>query len=236
MPLQRLPLHTVPMQAERLNYSVRRYFVDEFFTRHVSQVAVGSQMLDLGGTRIRKRGQFAIERYDVKVIYVNLVTMKQPHIQADAADVPLLDQSCDVVICAELLEHVRHPECVLHEAFRVLRPGGTLLISVPFLYHIHGDPQDFGRYTDYFWNGALREIGFTDVAIERQGLFFSVLADFLKHYIRKVGLPAPWNRPARWLLPRFQRWALRYEQSIPVQQNAFLQSFTTGFGIVAVKT
>ena len=220
---------------EQLGYSLRRYFVDEFHFRYVPALPPGSRVLDLGGNKIRKRGQFDIEHYDLRVVYANLSTAKQPDVQADATCLPFHDGYFDAVVCSELLEHVPNPSVVLSEAHRVLRDGGTLLICVPFLHRIHGDPYDFGRYTDHYWLCVLQEIGFHDVVIEQQGLFFSVLADFFKQYLSEVGFRRPFGRVARWLMFRFQRWSLKREQDPRVQAHPFLRSFTTGFGIVAVK-
>ena len=220
---------------DRFDYSVRRYFVDEFYFRHVPLLAVNSQVLDLGGTRIRKRGQFDIERYGLRVVHANLTTAKKPDIQADAAHIPFRNDCFSAVICSELLEHVLDPRTVLREVHRVLQEGGTLLICVPFLYRIHGDPHDYGRYTDHFWLDVLQEVGFCDVVVEQQGLFFAVLADFFKQYMYEVGFRWPFRRVIRWLLPRFQHWALKHEQDSRVQAHPFLRSFTTGFGIVATK-
>lgn len=221
-------------RANRLGYSVRRYFVDEFHFRHAPNLPANSRVLDLGGNRIRKRGRFDIEQCDLRVVYVNLSTAKQPDVQADAARVPFRGECFDVVICSELLEHVQDPRAVLREVFRVLRTGGRLLITVPFLYRIHGDPHDFGRYTDHFWSCTLSEIGFHEIVIERQGLFFSVLVDLCMQYVNRM-----WHRPLRsiayWPLTLFHRWTLRHEQALRVQSHPFLRSFTTGFGIVAMK-
>jgi len=224
-------------QFAHLSYSVRRYFVDEFFFRRVPELPAGSCVLDLGGTKIHKRGQFDIEHYDLRVIYANLSTAKRPDVQADAACIPFQNGCFDAVICAELLEHVPNPYAVLNEVRRVLRTGGTLLICAPFLYRIHGDPYDFGRYTDHFWVCTLKEIGFLEIVIERQGLFFSVLADFGKEYVDTISLrKKPFSRiVASWFVAIFQRWALKYEQRLQVRADSFLRSFTTGFGIVVVK-
>lgn len=100
------------------------------------------------------------------------------NVQADAAYIPFADASFDAVICSELLEHVFQPIQVVEEAYRVLRPDGVLLLCVPFLYRIHADPYDYGRYTDYYWQRVLQETGFCRITVERQGLFFSVLLDF----------------------------------------------------------
>ena len=228
-------MNALDPQAGNLYYSVRRYFVDEFYFRHVPKIPASSRVLDLGGTKIQKRGQFNINSYDLQLIYVNISPAKQPDVVADAANLPFEEACFDVVICSELLEHVPNPSAVLSEAYRVLCAGGILLICVPFMYRIHGDPDDYGRYTDCFWQCALKEVGFDDITIEHQGLFFSVLADFLKQYVGEVGVPRPFGRLTVWLLAKYQRWAMNYEQQPQIKANSFLRSFTTGFGIVALK-
>ena len=221
------------LAASALKTTVRRYYVDAFFIRQASRLS--GRVLDLGGTKIRKRGRFDIENYGLTVQYANLVPDKRPDFLCDAAAIAVRREAYDAVICAELFEHVRCPEIVLREVHRVLKPAGTLLITAPFLCRIHGDPHDFGRYTGHFWQETLEEIGFDEVVIEPQGLFFSVMADFLKQYAEKVGFPRPFGRLARRLMPTFQQWALRREQEPSAHASAFLASFTTGFGISARK-
>ena len=52
-------------------------------------------------------------------------------VEGDARDLPFLRQSFDQVIAAEVLEHIQADEQVIAEIARVLRPGGTLAVSVP---------------------------------------------------------------------------------------------------------
>jgi hypothetical protein len=68
-----------------------------------------------------------------------------------------------------------------------LKPNGIVLITVPFLYRIHADPYDFGRYTDYFWHQVFQEASFQEIVIEKQGLFGCVLFDMLRDYINREG-------------------------------------------------
>jgi SAM-dependent methyltransferase len=61
--------------------------------------------------------------------------------------IPLPDAAYDSVLCNAVLEHIERPDRVMAELHRLLRPGGTLVVSVPFLQPFHAVPSDFRRYT-----------------------------------------------------------------------------------------
>jgi len=60
---------------------------------------------------------------------------------------PVDDTSIDVVLATETLEHVPEPKVFLAEARRVLRPGGRIVLTVPFAARWHYIPHDYWRYT-----------------------------------------------------------------------------------------
>jgi len=60
---------------------------------------------------------------------------------------PFVTADFDSILCSAVLEHVEAPEPVIREIVRVLRPGGHLLVAIPFLQPFHPCPGDFRRYT-----------------------------------------------------------------------------------------
>ncbi len=224
-----------------LGYSLRRHFVDQFHFRHVPDLTPGALVLDLGGNRIAKRGLFDIERYGLHVVYANLSTAKKPHVQSDASALPFGEGRFDAVICSEVLEHVPNPVAVPAEIYRVLRPHGIVLICVPFLNKIHGDPYDYGRYTDFFWRKHMDEIGFRDIRIEKQGFFWCVLVDMFRDLAYAMLNRGGSGRPrlialVSHLLFIAKMKALRWDGLTGSTRTISPEGYTTGFGITAVKS
>lgn len=83
-----------------------------------------------------------------------------PDILGDACSLPIRTESVDTVLLFEVLEHTGAPEDVLSEIHRILKPGGTLLMSMPFLYPIHDAPHDYQRFTSHGLSRRLADQGF----------------------------------------------------------------------------
>jgi SAM-dependent methyltransferase len=84
----------------------------------------------------------------------------QPCLFGNASRLPLCDESFDTVILLEVLEHLEEPQKALAEIRRVLKPGGTLILTIPFLYPVHDAPFDFQRYTRFGLERELKASGF----------------------------------------------------------------------------
>ena len=62
---------------------------------------------------------------------------------------PVGAEEFDVVLCTQVLEHVGDVDLTTSEIVRVLRPGGTAVISVPFIFGEHNSPHDYRRLSRY---------------------------------------------------------------------------------------
>jgi len=104
------------------------------------------------------------------------------------------DASIDTMLCSEVLEHVPHPQRAVGEFARVLRPGGTLVVTVPFLARLHEEPHDYFRYTRHGLRRLLVDAGFEVDEITETGSLFS----FVSHQVSVGLLGLTWHlRPLR---------------------------------------
>lgn len=121
-------------------------------------------VIDLGGKRERKRGGFRPPVHaGGRWIYANIDPTTAPDLLCDVAAVALADECADCILCSEVLEHLPAPAECVGEAFRLLRPGGFALASVPFLYPVHPDPYDYQRFTADGLRRLFRAFSLVDV-------------------------------------------------------------------------
>jgi len=88
-----------------------------------------------------------------------------PDIVGDAQQLPLKSNCADIVFSTQMIEHVPHPEKLVREAFRVLKPRGVLLLTGPFYWPLHEEPHDFYRFTRYGFEHLLVSAGFEVMSI-----------------------------------------------------------------------
>ena len=83
-------------------------------------------------------------------------------------DMPIRSKSIDTILCFNLLEHVFDYESALSEMHRVMKPGAVLYGWVPFIIGVHGDPNDYWRYTPETLRALLSNAGFSTIATVNQ--------------------------------------------------------------------
>lgn len=121
--------------------------------------------------------------------YIGVDDIHTPHLNnqidifADAGRLPFKKEYFDLVLLTQVLEHVKSPSEVLVEIRRVLKTGGVLLISWPFLFPIHEEPRDYFRYTEYGMRYLGQQSGFQVVSIKALSGFWITYFSFFSIYL-----------------------------------------------------
>ena len=85
-------------------------------------------------------------------------TVKFPEFDLCGDNVPA--EKWDIILLEQVLEHVLYPGKAVENLRRMLKPGGHLVVTTPFLIRIHPDPFDCNRWTETGMKYLLHECGF----------------------------------------------------------------------------
>lgn len=97
----------------------------------------------------------------------------------DGGTMPLESDFFDGAICIEVLEHAANPDELLAEISRIMKPGSTLLLTVPWSARRHHIPHDYHRFTKEQLSIMLSRHGFTHCSIKERGNDYCVIANKL---------------------------------------------------------
>jgi SAM-dependent methyltransferase len=154
------------------------FFIRRNLYLQIRKAAPGlkGRLLDFGCGRKPYENLFAVSEY----VGLDLEQTGHDHRNSkvdvfyDGKYIPFPDESFDALFCAEVLEHVFDPEPVLAEIHRVLKPGATALLTVPFCWNEHEVPFDYARYSTFGIKHLLEKNGFEVLEVQRSGNFVQV--------------------------------------------------------------
>jgi ubiquinone/menaquinone biosynthesis C-methylase UbiE len=158
----------------------------------------------------------------------------QIDIVGDITNIPEEDGSFDVVLCTEVLEHLPDPVKALNEFHRLLKKGGTLILTAPFCSLTHFAPYHYSSgFNSYFYSYHLENFGFTLEESTRNGNFF----EYLGQEIHRI--PSMADKYSSQKTSRIERFAMKIVLSM---LERFSKKDTTsnevlcfGYQVVAVK-
>jgi SAM-dependent methyltransferase len=207
----------------------RRKILDRLLEEH--KACYKGTVLDIGG---RDRGKFRKPRNKVeRWIFADVEERHNPDIVLNVEDMgEIASESIDVINAIELFEHVERPEQALKQCYRVLRRGGVMVVSVPFLYPVHADPYDFQRWAQDKWRKELDILGFKIQQFRIMGRFFTVLADLERTFVKSM--PRLFRWPFYLLYPLLDLLA-KLDELASVIKHPLLGRFHGGYFIVAQK-
>jgi len=129
--------------------------------------AVSGTLLDLGaGNQPFKVWYSGLAE---KCVSVDVTPAPGLDVLSLAAPLPFGSETFDTVLCTSVLEHVHNAEAVVSEIARILKPGGRLIITIPFLYPTHEAPYDFWRTTHWGLRSVLTRNGLEVDTVAAQG-------------------------------------------------------------------
>jgi SAM-dependent methyltransferase len=161
---------------------------EAWIKKALSELPAGASLLDAGA------GECAHRKYCGHLRYVSQDLAKYDgtgavglqmgtwdtsgiDIVSDITDIPVPDASFDAVLCSEVFEHVSDPVAALNELKRVLRPGGTLILTAPFVSMTHFAPYHYATGLNrYFYEYHLQRDGFEVVDLVENGNLFEFAA------------------------------------------------------------
>lgn len=134
--------------------------------------------------------------------YVGLDIDSEPTRKRGAADVlyggnqfPFADGDFDSILCNQVLEHVFNPDELLGEMHRVLKPGGKLLLTIPFVWDEHEQPYDYARYSSFGLKSLLERSGFEILQHRKLAANASILFQLGNVYLYKIS--GCWPKPIK---------------------------------------
>ena len=140
--------------------------------RAIGAPALRGRILDIGG------GLGPYRKYVSATSYCSLEinSALSPDIVGSALELPIRSGTTDSVLCNEVLEHLPDPTAAVREIHRVLKHGGRVYVTVPFLWCLHYEPHDYFRFTGHALRTIFEGAGFRLLRIEPVGRVFSYLA------------------------------------------------------------
>ena len=143
------------------------------------------KLLDFGCGSKPYKALFAVTEYVGTDIEVSGHDHRNEEIDVyyDGKTLPFANESFDSIFSSEVFEHVFNLSEILDELHRVLRPGGCMLLTVPFVWDEHEIPYDFARYTSFGLKHILQEKGFVVVREKKTTTYVSTLCQMWAAYV-----------------------------------------------------
>lgn len=135
------------------------------------------------GIDVRYAGEFGMDSNRSDIVYY------------DGRVMPFDDATFDCVLCIEVLEHSGDPQLLVSEIARVVRPEGTVLLTVPWSARLHHLPHDYHRFTRMRLQDLFTQNGFGGIEIHERGNDIGAIAN--KLIVLTVRLLRPPSSPRK---------------------------------------
>lgn len=167
------------------DYTLEKSIVDFIKTKYSKKYGV---ILDFGCGNSPYRHLFSFDKYiQADIIQNETNTVELLIDNSMGVPLQLKDESVDLIICTDVLEHSGNFDNIVKDFYRILKPDGQLFISLPFLYREHEMPYDLYRYTSSFIRNKMGDFNFSVDEIKKIGGTYYVLYSLWLESVIKAG-------------------------------------------------
>ena len=147
---------------------------------------LSGKCLEFGANHKIQRNFLYKDSKKYKVYYSNIDNKNKSFIKINLIKKLIHKKKYKNIIIFNVLEHLSEINVAFKNLNLLLYPKGKILGSTPFLYRVHGAPNDYNRFTKSYLQKILKEKKFTNVKINEIGLgpflaSFSLLRSFFKY-------------------------------------------------------
>jgi SAM-dependent methyltransferase len=108
----------------------------------------------------------------------------------DGKTIPFRDGHFDSVFSSEVFEHIFNLEEIIPEIKRVMKRGGRILVTCPFVWNEHEVPVDYARYTQFALKHLFEKNGFQILVVDKTGDFNLTISQMRMIYFNDHFIPA----------------------------------------------
>lgn len=156
-----------------------RYLPRRLQQLHIERHVMGKEFgvaIDIGGGKSPYKKLMRCDRFE-SIDVEDRTGTGEVTIADVNVSIPLESNTVDLIVCTEVLEHLHTPTVALSEMYRILSPGGILVVTTPMVWQDHEEPNDFYRYTKYGLKFLVEQAGFTDHDIKpSNGYWYTMIA------------------------------------------------------------
>ncbi len=188
---------------------------DRWLAQVLAAVPAGWRLLDAGAGELKNKALCTHLKYvsqdvcqyegkgDAQGLQTGTWDTSQIDLVCDIVQIPEPDASFDVILCSEVFEHLPDPLKALKEFWRLLKPGGRLIVTAPFASLVHFAPHHYATgFSRYWYQHHLPKGNFEILELTANGDWFS----YLEQEIRRLPGMARRYRDWRWPLAYLLVW------------------------------